>query len=205
MRPGGHKTPKQIKAGFPGFEQRVKTLLWSRIRGPLKERPDYDEWRRLITEWKDEKKVGRRQAVVNASLAFDCLSEIIADYDLTVYGVSRSGQSTESENDSESLSIPNDNIKQSYRENLRWAITAAGRFKRTGEAPKTCPNDAAYYLFAQAKEDARDFLSKVGQVEVKSTSQDEIEEDDRKQATRSIDEIDEMLATLDEEEENDEQ
>ncbi len=187
---------KQIKAGFQGFEQRVKTLLWSRMRGPKKERPDYDEWRRLIVEWKDEKKVGRRQAVVNASLAFDCLSVIIADYDLTQYGVSGFSKGPES------LSIPSDNIKQSYRENLRWAIEAAGKFMRTKEKLETCPNDAAYYLYQQAIQDPKDFLQKVGQVEAKSTCQDEIEEDDRKQATKSISEIDEMLETLNEEEEN---
>ncbi len=189
---------KQIKTGFPGFEQRVKTLLWGRMRGPEKERPDYVEWQRLIKEWKDEKKVGRRQAVVNASLAFDCLSVIIADYDLTQYGIPGS------EKNPKSLSIPSEGINQSYRENLRWAQAAAGKFMRTKEEPETCPNDAAYYLYQQAIQDPKDFLSKVGQVEAKSTSQDEIEEDDRKQATRSIDEIDEMLATLDEEEKNDE-
>ncbi len=204
MRPGGHKTPQTVKSGFQGFEQRVKALLWGRMRGPNKERPDYVEWKRLVDGWKDEKLVSRRQAVVNASLKFDCLSEIIADCDLTEYGISRSGKSSGPESDSESLAIPNENIKQSYRENLRWAISAAGKFLRTGDEPKTCPNDAAYYLYRQARRDEKDFLAKIGQVEAKSTSQDEIEEDDRKQATKSINEIDEMLATLDEEEKSDE-
>lgn len=186
---------KQIKAGFPGFEQRVKAALWIRVVGREKKRPDFDEYKRLVEEWRNEKGVGRRQAVVNASLTFDKLAVIIADYDLTQYGVPKS------KSDTESSSIHSDNVKQSYRENLRWAISAAGKQKRTGEDPETCPNDAAYYLFRQAKDDPKDFLSKIGQVESKSTSQDEISEDERRQATRSINEIDEMLETLNEEEE----
>ena len=186
--------PSQIKTGFPGFEHRIKSLLWRRTRGPNKSRPDYDKWNQLIEEWQTKRGASRRQAIVNASLAFNCLADIIADYDLTQYGIKKANESAE-------VSVPSKGIKQSYRENLRWAVDAAGREMRTGESPATCPNDAAFYLYRQAKEDPKDFLAKVGQVEIKASSKEELEEDDRKQATKSIKEIDEMLAALEEEEE----
>jgi len=188
---------KQIKAGFPGFEHRVKSLLWGKIVGPKNDRPDYIRWENLVKELQEEEGVNRRQAIVNASLTFDCLSVIIADYNLSQYGVPNTSINAEA-----TVSVSSRDVRQSYRENLRWAIDAAGKFMRTKEEPKTCPNDAAYYLYQQAIQDPKDFLGKVGQVEVKASSQEEIEENDRKQATKSIEEIDEMLATL--EEENDE-
>ncbi len=193
---GGHKTPQTPKTGFPGFEQRVKAILWRRIVGPEKERPDYDKWKSSIDEWFIKKGVGRRQAVVNASLPFDCLVATIADYDLSQYGVQSVKKSAKS------VAIPSLSKKQSYRENLRWAIDAAGKSKRSREEPEECPNDAAYYLYKQAMDDPKDFLAKVGQIEAKSSAKEELDEDDRKQATKSIDEIDEMLAALEEDEEN---
>ena len=193
MGSGGHRTPPKIKTGFPAFEQRVKTVLWQRIVGPDKDRPDYNQWKASIEEWRTDKGVGRRQAIVNASLPFDCLVEIIADYDLTQYGVAKVKDTAKS------AAIPSQGKKQSYRENLRWAIDAAGKRIRTKEEPDECPNDSAWYLYVQAIQDPKDFLAKVGQIEAKSSAKEELEEDDRKQATKSIEEIDEMLATLEEE------
>ena len=184
---------KKPKAGFPGFEHRVKSLLWGRTIGPKKDRPDYIRWENIVKELQKEG-VNRRQAIVNASLTFDCLSAIIADYNLSQYGVSNTSM-----NAKVTVSVSSKDVKQSYRENLRWAIDAAGKFMRTREEPDDCPNDAAYYLYKQAIQDPKDFLQKVGQVEVKVSSREELEEDDRKQATKSIKEIDEMLATLNKE------
>ncbi len=188
---------KRIKSGFPGFEHRVKSLLWGRKKGPKNDRPDYIRWENLVKELQEEEGVNRRQAIVNASLTFDCLSVIIADYNLSQYGVPNTSINAEV-----TVSVSSRDVKQSYRENLRWAHDAAGKFMRIKEEPDDCPNDAAYYLYQQAIQDPKDFLGKVGQVEVKASSQEEIEENDRKQATKSIEEIDEMLATL--EKENDE-
>lgn len=191
---GGHKTPQAIKAGFPGFEQRVKSLLWRRTVGSPKTRPEYDKWKASIEEWVNNG-TERRQSVVNASLSFDCLVEIISDYDLTIYGVPKVKEKAKS------VAMICLDKKQSYRENLRWATDAAGHYMRTKEDPNECPNNSAWYLYVQAIQDPKDFLAKVGQIEAKSSAREELDEDEKRQATKSIDEIDEMLESLEEKEE----
>lgn len=198
-RSGGHKTPQKEKTGFAGFEQKAKSVLWRRIVGPKKERPDYVQWKSSIEDWISKREVSRNQAVVNASLLFDCLIPVIAEYDLTEYGIEKAKKNTRS------VAIPSLNVKQSFRENLRWAINAAGKQMRTKERPEECPNDAAWYLYQQALGDPKDFLAKVGQAEAKASVKEEIEENEKRQATRSIEDIDEMLASLEEEEKSNEQ
>lgn len=60
-----------------------------------------------------------------------------------------------------------ENKEQSYRDNLKWAIDAAGHTLRTKKKPKSCPNNSAWFLYKQALEEPKDFLTKVGQVESK--------------------------------------
>jgi hypothetical protein len=87
-------------------------------------------------------------------------------------------------------------VEQSHRDNLKWAMDTAGTYLRTGRFPTSCPNDSAWYLFRQAIEEPKEFLSRFNQVEAKST--DDAEE--RKRAQRNgkwaIEELDEMLEQL---------
>jgi len=86
-----------------------------------------------------------------------------------------------------------EDIHQSYRQNLAWAIDAAGHYLRTKEFPATCPNNSAYFLLQQALDSPKEFMTKVNQIEGRKD-----EEDQTLQAAskRAIEEIDAMLATL---------
>jgi hypothetical protein len=84
--------------------------------------------------------------------------------------------------------------EQSYRENLRWAIDAAGEFHRTGKRPAICPNNSAWYLFIQATKDPKDFLGKIGQIE--SKGEDDSDKELRTSTQHSIEEINTFLEEL---------
>ena len=91
--------------------------------------------------------------------------------------------------------IQSDDKEQSYRDNLLWAIQAAGTKLRTGNRPNSCPNDKAFFLYQQACENPKDFMTKFSQVETK-----EKDDADTKKAKRStefmIEEIERQLKTL---------
>jgi len=63
--------------------------------------------------------------------------------------------------------IISDGVSQTYREDLLWAIEAAGTKLRTGNRPNSCPNDKAFFLYQQACENPKDFMTKFSQVETK--------------------------------------
>ena len=65
------------------------------------------------------------------------------------------------------LEIHLEDRELSYRGNLQWAMNAAGDFQRTRRKPRSCPNNAAYFLYLQALEEPKDFMQKFGQVESK--------------------------------------
>ena len=91
--------------------------------------------------------------------------------------------------------VLNEGKEQTYRENLNWAMNAAGEFLRAKRRPHTCPNDSAWFLYCQAIDEPKDFMAKVGQVELKSDNG----ESDRMAKVvgqRSVTEIDEMLNEL---------
>jgi hypothetical protein len=67
-------------------------------------------------------------------------------------------------------SIPcprNEEKVQSYRDNLAWAMNAAGEQVRTGAHPETCPNNSAWFLYIQAINEPKDFMAKVASIESK--------------------------------------
>ena len=87
--------------------------------------------------------------------------------------------------------------EQTYRENINWALTAAGAFLRTREKPTECPNDAAWFLYNQACDEPKDFLAKVGAVEKGAESSDDPEI--KKSTRKTLAEIETFLEKLDEE------
>lgn len=92
--------------------------------------------------------------------------------------------------------------EQGYRENLRWAINAAGTYLRTKQHPESCPCNAALYLYRQAILEPKDFISKIGQLENKREDSDKATQ--KRSARRAIEEINSMLAELEHvEEKND--
>lgn len=89
----------------------------------------------------------------------------------------------------------------SYRESLNWALEAAGRFLRTHASPETCPNDSTWYLYCQACESPKDFLSHIHQVEGRAT--DDGGKEISQEARRSIAEIEAILESFSGEEYDD--
>uniref|UniRef100_A0A6M3LMN1 Uncharacterized protein n=1 Tax=viral metagenome TaxID=1070528 RepID=A0A6M3LMN1_9ZZZZ len=59
-------------------------------------------------------------------------------------------------------------IDQTLRENVQWALEAAGLKHRTGRDPTECPNDQAYFMFLEACERPKDFFAKFSQIESKA-------------------------------------
>ena len=96
-------------------------------------------------------------------------------------------------------SIQSEDKKQTYRENLAWAIDAAGNYLRSRQLPTICPNNAAYFLFRQAIKDPKDFLGKVGQIERDNSGDDSKE--DKKSTKKTLSEIQSFLEGLSNEEE----
>lgn len=89
-------------------------------------------------------------------------------------------------------------IEQSHYDNMLWALDAAGLHLRTGKEPNACPNDSAYFLFCQAKDEPKAFMDKVNQMESKQA--DKQNPIIKREEKRSIREIDVMLSLLEEEE-----
>jgi hypothetical protein len=81
---------------------------------------------------------------------------------------------------------------QSYRDNLKWAINAAGLYLRSKKKPKSCPNNAAWFLYQQALNEPKDFLTKVSQVESRVDG-GESERELKKSTRHSIEEINSFL------------
>jgi hypothetical protein len=101
--------------------------------------------------------------------------------------------------DSESI-VQSEGKIQSYRENLQWAMDAVGNFMRTEIEPKTCPNDAAWFLYQQAKSEPKDFMSKIASMESK-IDQSEEEKTAHLGSRKTLAEIEAFLEGLDDGEE----
>lgn len=180
------------------FESEAKKLLWAKSLAPGNKHPDYDNWKTRIAEITSQKKISRLEAVLIASKECTCLAPLMNEYDFESYGIVGSLNITEG-----SVGLVCLNKKQSYRDNLRWALNAAGEHQRSRVPPAECPNNSAWYLYTQAIQDPKDFLHKLGQVESKVLESERDLEDTKRQSKRSITELDEQLATLEEEETSD--
>lgn len=85
--------------------------------------------------------------------------------------------------------------EQSYYDDLVWAIETAGFYLRTKQEPKRCPNDRAYYLFKHACEEPKDCVNRLNQLESRRVDKSA---PDKKEVKRTIQEIEVMLALLEE-------
>ncbi len=199
--------PLAVSRVVTEFAKRVKSALWRQDTG--KEKPKYDAWIKRVTELESSEGAGytHAQAVVQASKDYTCLFRLFREYDLTSFDpnpdshpqIRKFGES-KSKDISEVIC---EGKKQPYRQSLNWALDNAGTFRRTGNDPVTCPCDAAWYLYELAKEEPKDFLGKVNQVEMKGDSESEDVRNTKKSGRRSIKEIEEMLAELESEDERD--
>ncbi len=191
------KRSKQSQA-VVDFAKRVRSVLWRQD----KNHATYQKWRDRAEELESPNHGGytRHEAVVRASKEFPCLRKLFREYDVSFYDPNpESHPDVPHGNPITNANVLSEGIEGSHRDNLRWAIDAAGRSLRTGEAPKSAPNDAAYYLFRQAIEEPKDFLSRVNQIEAKGDEDERARMSARKQGERSVAEIEEMLKSLNEE------
>ena len=93
------------------------------------------------------------------------------------------------------LGPPIEDRAQPYRDNLSWAMSAAGHFLRTKERPIICPNNACWFLYCQAIDEPKDFMAKVNQIESKADG-GELERESKSSSRRSLAEIDLFLQNL---------
>ncbi len=195
--------PLAVSRVVTEFAKRVKSALWRQDTG--KERPKYEAWIKKVAELESSEGAGysHAQAIIQASKDYTCLFRLFREYDLAAFDpnpdshpqIRKFGES-KSKDISEVIC---EGKKQPYRQSLNWALNNAGTFLRTGLEPVTCPCDIAWYLYVQAKNEPKDFLGKVNQVEMKGDSESEDVKNAKKSGRRSIAEIDAMLATLEEE------
>lgn len=85
-----------------------------------------------------------------------------------------------------------ENKDLSLKENLTWAIEAAGELLRTGAIPTVCPNNSAFFLYEQACGQSKDFLAKFLSVAVRTISGDE-DSDLKKDTRQSLSTIQDLL------------
>jgi hypothetical protein len=93
------------------------------------------------------------------------------------------------------VKVQSEGREQPYRENLRWALEAAGEFARLGLIPESCPNDSAWFLYVQATTDPKDFMAKVSQSELKAEAPED-DQEMKRGSRRTIEEIHVLLESL---------
>jgi hypothetical protein len=176
------------------FKKRCRSILW---RQDGKDKKVYDRFERLIQEFVKDGGMTADQAVVEAAKDFPCLKRLFREFDVSEYDPHpESHPDTPEPEKKRESTIRNEGRELPYRENISWALTAAGEYLRKGEEPKSCPNDQAYFLYVQAKEQPKEFMQRLGQVESKGDDDREEKRLARKSSNRAIKEIDAMLAEL---------
>jgi hypothetical protein len=128
--------------------------------------------------------------------AGEAICKLAEDYHCTEKTVKRHvqrGMRSEME-----VTIPSEGKQQSYRQNLNWALEAAGRFIRTKDEPESCPNDAAFFLYTQAVAEPKDFMAKVSTLE--KGSEDQSDREEKRSTRKSLAEIEAFLEKLSDEE-----
>jgi len=137
------------------------------------------------------------QAVVSASKEFPCLHRLFKEFDVSEFDVNPDANKNIPRyvQKPEAKVVVNEGKKLSYRDQLSWALDAAGEFLRTGVEPEKCPCDSAYFLYVQAKEDPKNFLGRVSQAESKGAD-DAADRQARASGQRSLAEIEAMLSSL---------
>lgn len=188
------------------FASRAKSVLW---RQDGAEKATYESWKARVEALQspDGGRLTHNQAIVRASKEFPCLHRLFREYDLRSFDPNPDSHPIEHFGNSyaqpgfQKPSVLCENVEQTHRDNLNWAITTAGEFLRTGREPVTCPNDAAFYLYEQAKAEPKEFLSRFNQIESKGDQESEEKRNTRIAGKRSLAELDSMLSELSSEEE----
>ena len=196
--------PAKVK-DLTEFASRARAILWRQDTGKA-EKKSFDSWKARVEELaaKDGGGLTKNEAIVRASKDYTCLGRLFREFDVRAYDPNpESHAHIQHFGEQPKHEVQSEDIDQSYRESLRWAMHAAGTTSRTGVTPTVCPCDRAWYLYEQAVSDPKDFLMRVGQVEAKEDAADADRRNAKESGARSIAEIDDMLSELENEREGD--
>ena len=194
------------------FLAEARKTIWHADDGLEKHHFQYFAWKDDVNALKAKHKMPYASAAIAASKEHKVLWPLFRKYNVKKFDkfprshpmVTRYEE--QEYNEVGEMIVKNEGIKQDHRANLDWAITAAGEYARTKIPPVSCPNDAAFFMFEQAKGEPDKFLARF--TTVISKSDDALGRDERIESNRSIEEIDRMLSVLtepaEEEEESDE-
>ena len=188
------------------FRSQARSVMEREGRGKRAGKP-LAEWESRIKHLRTTKNYTDAQAAVQASKYYPMLHGLFAEYDVASFDpepgshpavakllIDREKQRAKAREDLERLAaVQTDDVPQTHRANLAWALAAAGRFLRTGAKPERCPNDSAYYLYCRAIETPKEFLTKVNQLE---SSAKATKDESRVATQRSIHELSNMIAGL---------
>lgn len=193
--------PSQKKSQIAKFISKARSILWALDTGPAKEHKAYNEWEECIEALMVRHEWSRHQAAVQASKDYKELKDLFVMFDVKNFDPAPDVKFGKFDRHSTDKQKAEAHVKclgeeMPYREQLRWATETAGRYRSDGEEPTECPCWGAYYLYAQARENPKDFLSKLGQAESKVDAEAERAAGTKKSSKRSIQEIDEMLDEL---------
>lgn len=189
------------------FAKAARSILWR--ADPGKEHPTYEKWEKRVKALtsKEGGGLGQDQAVVCASKDFKCLHHLFRMHDVAEYdhdpeshpAIQHWGEANGV--DAAEVDVVFEGTDFSYRENLRWAMEAAGEFLRSRKHPRKAPNGSAWFFYRQSIDEPKDFMAKYGQMEAKADGGEDNES--RKDSRRSVEEIHTFLKELDSEEEED--
>ncbi len=179
------------------FAKECRRLLFKNDKSP-----NHEMWYRfnkLISDFVTDEHLTREQAYVKAAKEFPILHPLFGEYNIRDYDVDPNNVPGASPKNlfAEMLGKPSvvlENKEQSYLENLKWAMDAAGKSMAEKQDPTLAPNASAWYLYVQAKTAPRDFVMRMAQAEKEYGGTEET--DERKKAKKSINEIDEYLKEL---------
>lgn len=203
VRRGKLPTPGMPPVTIVEFKSRARKILWR--LNPGKEKIQYDRWEAMCKELNGTGGMSADQAVVQASKSFDALKPLFATCDVSALDP-HPGSHADITHYSKDASAPT--IRCLFktlpnRDNLAWAIEAAGRFLGEKIEPDECPNWAAYYLYNQARSDPNNFTGKYLSVTGRGDG-DEDPEGVKKSGKKSITEINSMLELLNQKPEGEE-
>ena len=206
----GKYNTEDIDPNLRNFLIQVRKVLFRQDRGTDKRK--YNEWRGKTYELYKTGDYLKHECQIMAAHEFECCRTLFEKYDVSMYDplvkTKDTANGTTSPEVGNRISIPErpvtkrleertvecDGKELTYRENLTWAAEAAGNERRTSIPPDKCPNDTAYWLYTQARDASKEFMSKLSAIEVRNVNPDDAV--GRRAAKRSIEDIDVMLKEL---------
>jgi len=193
---------------YQSFVKQVRSSLWRHDGGS---KIEYNRWGALVKRLASRGPYTEQEAVIEASKDFPLLHRLFREFDVKADDLHLGSNprihhlvDIQAERlNGENLTHPDiqcDERETSYKDQIEWALARAGEHAATGREPDFCPNWGSYYLYVQARDNNKEFMSRLGQIQTKREEDSDEKKLNKKNTKRSIDEINEMLDSLDSEE-----